>query len=79
MDTQTTLDNTKLSHYYFATRWAIAIMEDRIQLANTHGWSTQYDETQLEQLRDMEQFFKMSWDSYMENLTGHKMEEVPCG
>lgn len=79
MDTQTTLDNGKLSEYYFATHWAIACVEDRIKTAQQYGWSTQYDENQLKVLQDMEQFFKMSWDSWMEQLTGHKMEEVSHG
>ena len=79
MDTQTTLDKGKLSSYYFATCWAIACVEERIRQAQQHGWSSQYDEHQLEALRDMEQFFKMEWDCWMEQLTGHKMEEVGRG
>lgn len=79
MDTQTTLDNGKLSSYYFAASWAVICIENRIKEAQRRGWPTQYDEHQLERLRDMEQFFKMSWDSWMDQLTGHKMEEVTHG
>jgi hypothetical protein len=30
--------------------------------------STSYDELQLEQLRDLEQFLKMSWDVWMDDM-----------
>jgi len=79
MDTQTTLDNGKLNAYYFATRSAVICIEERIAVARQRNWSTEYDEYQLKTLQDMEQFFKMSWDCWMEQLVGHKMEEVTHG
>lgn len=82
MDTQTSLhtslDNGKLSAYYFAIRWAINSVEERIAQAERLGLNANYDKHQLETLRDMEQFLKMSWDTWMELLTG-RIEEVSRG
>lgn len=83
MDTHTSLhtklDNSKLSEYYFATRWAITSIKERIANTEKYGFSASYDRHQLERLEDMEQWLKMSWDTWMEQLTGHRVEEVSRG
>jgi hypothetical protein len=38
------------------------------QIQRELGLSTSYDELQLEQLRDLEQFLKMSWDVWMDDM-----------
>jgi hypothetical protein len=83
MDTHTSLhtklDNSKLSEYYFATRWAITSIKERIANTEKYGLNASYDRHQLERLEDMEQWLKMSWDTWMEQLTGHRVEEVSRG
>lgn len=83
MDTQTslhtTLDNGKLSEYYFAVRWAIASVQERIAKTEQYGLEATYDRHQLASLEDMEQWLKMSWDTWMDNLTSHRVEEVSRG
>lgn len=83
MDTHTSLhtslENSKLSAYYFATRWAISSVKERIENVERYGLSAKYDRHQLAQLEDMEQWLKMSWDTWMEQLTGHRVEEVSRG
>lgn len=83
MDTQTSLhtklDNSKLSEYYFAVRWAITSVQERIAKTEQYGLNAGYDRHQLERLEDMEQWLKMSWDTWMDNLTSHRVEEVSRG
>lgn len=68
MATHTSLPNDKLSAWYFSVRWAIGALQDRIQKHRDYGWSTTYDEHQLDRLEDLEQYLKMSWDTWMEEL-----------
>ena len=68
MATQTSVPNEKLSPWYFAVRYSILRMEQAIRYSQELGLSTTYDEHQLEQLRDLEQFLKMSWDVWMDDM-----------
>lgn len=83
MDTHTSLhtslENCKLSSYYFATRWAIASLKERIENVERYGFSAKYDRYQLEQLEDMETWLQESWDAWMERMTGIAVQEVSRG
>ncbi len=68
MATQTSVPNEKLSVWYFAVRYSILRTEQAIKYSQELNLSTSYDELQLEQLRDLEQFLKMSWDVWMEDM-----------
>ena len=68
MATHTSLPNVNLNPWYAATRWAIFAMQQRIAAGERQGYSTDYDAYMLTQLEDMEQFLKMSWDVYMQQL-----------
>lgn len=69
MATQTSVPNEKLSPWYFAVRYSILRMEQAIKCSQELGLSITYDEHQLEQLRDLEQFLKMSWDVWMDDMS----------
>lgn len=68
MATQTSVPNEKLSVWYFAVRYSILRTEQAIKDREALGLSSSYDELQLEQLRDLEQFLKMSWDVWMDDM-----------
>ena len=68
MATHTSLPNYNLNPWYAATRWACFVIQDRIAAGERLGYTTAYDEYQLKQLEEMEQFLKMSWDVYMQEL-----------
>ena len=52
-------------------------LEQKIQQFKDWGFSTSYDETQLERLLDLEQFLKMTWDERMEAMiAGETAQEV---
>jgi hypothetical protein len=68
MATQTSVPNEKLSVWYFAVRYSILRTEQTIKYSRELDLSTSYDELQLEQLRDLEQFLKMSWDVWMDDM-----------
>lgn len=69
MATHTSLPNEKLNPWYFAVRWASMCLQDKIRRSKELGYSTQYDEYHVQHLEDMEQFFKMSWDMWLEELS----------
>lgn len=69
MATQTSVPNEKLSVWYYAVRYSILRTEQAIKYTQELGLSTSYDELQLEQLRDLEQFLKMSWDVWMDDMS----------
>lgn len=80
MAIRTDLPHEKLSHWYFAIGWARQIMIQYIENTRALGLTTTYDERHLEQLDDMEQFLKMSWDVWMDDLEqncAHSGLEVP--
>lgn len=64
----TELPPEKLSHWYFAIGWARQVMIQNIERVQALGLATTYDERHLEQLEDMEQFLKMSWDVWMDSI-----------
>ena len=68
MATQTSVPNEKLSVWYYAVRYSILRTEQAIKDREALGLSSSYDELQLEQLRDLEQFLKMSWDVWMDDM-----------
>lgn len=68
MAIRTDLPNEKLSPWYFAIGWAKQVMIQNIERVQALGLPTTYDERHLEQLDDMEQFFKMSWDVWMDSI-----------
>ena len=68
MATQTSVPNEKLSVWYYAVRYSILRTEQTIKYSRELDLSTSYDELQLEQLRDLEQFLKMSWDVWMDDM-----------
>ena len=78
MATQTSVPNEKLSVWYFAVRYSILRTEQAIKYSRELDLSTSYDELQLEQLRDLEQFLKMSWDAWMDSMetTSNHQEAV---
>ena len=61
-------DRSKLRPWYFSVSWARIQLEQKIQQFQDWGFSTSYDETQLERLLDLEQFLKMTWDERMDAL-----------
>jgi hypothetical protein len=68
MATHTSVPNEKLSVWYFAVRYSILRTEQAIKDREALGLSSSYDEQQLEQLRDLEQFLQMSWDVWMDDM-----------
>jgi len=80
MDTHTSFPSEKLSLWYFSVRWAIYHVESSIARRVEQGFSTTYDEQQLVRLQDLEQFLKMSWDVWMDELATtccHAVQEMP--
>lgn len=72
----TNLPTDKLSSWYFATRWGKYHVEQSIHRAAQAGLDTTYDQMQLQQLEDLEQFLKMSWDVVMEDLCGKPVQTL---
>jgi len=66
--THTPVPNDKLSHWHFAVGHAIHCIEMRIKASSELGFSSQYDEHQLNALRDLDMFLNMSWGMYMNDL-----------
>lgn len=66
--TYTKLENHKLSPWYFAVHWTVIGLQHKIADAEAMGIDPTYDMLQLEQLQDLEQFLKMSWDQWMDNI-----------
>jgi len=69
MNTHTPVDNFKLSPWYFAVHWARSVLQDKIRRCEELDFNPVYDIHQLEQLDDLEQFLKMSWDEWMQSIT----------
>jgi len=74
--TMTEVPNEKLSPWYFTVRYASLVIQQRIAENTAHGLDSAYDEHNLKQLTDMEQFFKMSWDTWMDDLAATIRQEV---
>jgi len=80
MATNTTLPTDRLSTWYFAVRWGRYHIEQSIERARANGFEPTYDEYQLQQLDELEQFLKMTWDEWMEDLMGYQTaQEVSYG
>lgn len=69
MNTHTPVDNFKLSPWYYAVSWARRVLQDKIRKCEELDFNPVYDIYQLEQLDDLEQFLKMSWDEWMQSIT----------
>ena len=68
MTTHTLVPNEKLSSWYFTARYAAMVFEQRIAELNKLNLDGGYDRYNLERLHEMEQFFKMSWDTWMDEI-----------
>jgi hypothetical protein len=78
MDTlHTKVENTKLSPWFFAVNWGVITLQQKIAEMEAQGLQPLYDIHQLENLQDLEQFLKMSWDMWLARLeTRETAEEV---
>lgn len=65
MATQTSLPNEKLSPWYFATRYAAMVLEERVAASQKVDLPCEYDKCQLERLVELEQFLDSSWKAWM--------------
>jgi hypothetical protein len=68
MTTHTELSNEHLSPWYFAVRYSAMVFEQRINELEKLGLNCAYDRHNLKQLQEMEQFLKMSWDTWMDSM-----------
>ena len=68
MRTHTQLATENLSPWYFAVRYSTLVFEQRINDLERLGLNCSYDRHSLKQLQELEQFLKMSWDTYMDSL-----------
>ncbi len=64
----TKIENTKLSPWYFAVHWSAIHLQEKITEMEKLGVDPTYDIRQLQQLQDLEQFLKMSWDLWMDGI-----------
>ena len=64
----TQVKNTKLSPWFFAVNWGILTLQQKIADMEALGMNPVYDINQLEQLQDLEQFLKMSWDHWLDRM-----------
>ena len=70
MDHTTQIDNLKLSPWYYAVLAAKAVMQQKINDMEQAGIaSPSFYIARLEELEDLEQFLKMSWDQWMDSLS----------
>ena len=65
----TLIDNLKLSRWYYAVRWSKEVLQQKIARLETEGYlDASFDIARLEELEDLEQFLKMSWDQWMDSF-----------
>ena len=65
----TLIDNLKLSRWYYAVRWSKEVLQQKIARLETEGYlDPSFDIARLEELEDLEQFLKMSWDQWMDSF-----------
>ncbi len=62
------IENIKLSPWYFAVHWASIQLQEKITDMEKLGVDPTYDIRQLQQLQDLEQFLKMTWDQWMDGI-----------
>ena len=73
----TSVENTKLSPWFFAVNWGIITLQQKIADMEAMGLNPLYDIKQLENLQDLEQFLKMSWDAWLDRMdSGKTAQEV---
>ena len=68
MAINTNLPTDRLSTWYFAVRWGKYHIEQSIERSKESGFNPTYDEHQLKHLEELEQFLKMTWDEWMQDL-----------
>ena len=69
MNHTTQIDNLKLSPWYYAVLAAKAVMQQKITEMEQAGIvSPAFYIARLQELEDLEQFLKMSWDQWMDSL-----------
>jgi hypothetical protein len=70
MDHTTQIDNLKLSPWYYAVLAAKAVLQQKITEIEEAGIvNPSFYIARLEELEDLEQFLKMSWDHWMDSLS----------
>ena len=69
------VSRSNLSPWYYAVSWSRHTLQAQINRYKEMGLNTAYDEKQLQQLIELEQFLKMSWDQWMDDLTGSKIAQ----
>ena len=70
MDHTTQIDNLKLSPWYYAVLAAKAVLQQKITEIEEAGIvNPSFYIARLEELEDLEQFLKMSWDQWMDSLS----------
>ena len=70
MNHTTPIDNLKLSPWYYAVLAAKAVLQQKITEIEEAGIvSPSFYIARLEELEDLEQFLKMSWDHWMDSLS----------
>lgn len=77
--TTTPVPNHKLSHWLFAVQHCQHVLRQRIVTAEQQGFSSDYDQSQLETLNDLQQFLAMSWSDYMDKIEANIKELEAMG
>ena len=69
MDQTFKIDTLKLSRWYYAVLAVKPVLQEKIMEMETAGLvSPDYYISKLEELEDLEQFLKMSWDEWLDSL-----------
>jgi hypothetical protein len=69
MDQTFKIDTLKLSRWYYAVLAVKPVLQEKIMQMETAGLvSPDYYISKLEELEDLEQFLKMSWDEWLDSL-----------
>lgn len=66
--TTTLVPNNKLSPWLFAVQHCQHILRQRIVASEQQGFLSDYDQSQLETMNDLQQFLAMSWSAYMDKI-----------
>ena len=68
MQPKAILPSENLSSWYFAVRWARMTMEQESAKLQKLGLDTNYTDTNIQKLQQIEVFLDASWNAYMEWL-----------
>ena len=68
MNSTTPVDNFRLSTWYHAVTWAKGALQKKVAHAEVDGLDTAFDIQRIEELEELEQFLKMSWDQWLHAL-----------